>query len=295
MLKLAPFAFLVTWGSGAVFVKLGLEEVSVWPFLAVRAVGAFLVLTAVCIFAFRGQIAARLFGYPAAVLGKILAAGVLLQVAYQGAFFLAISEGMSPGLLAIILGLQPILASLIGREDAGVKGYLLLACGFLGLAVSVAGSREIGGLGFSGAAFGVLSVASISAGSVLQQRVTVHPLASSFHQSLVAAVVFLVVMLFTDALWAPGAKFVLAASWMIVVVSTGATLLLLYMLKHDSAGKVGSLFYLVPAVALAFDYLMFGQSVSLMTVAGALLVVTSIILYRRHQTGASSVKRTSRG
>lgn len=295
MLKIAPFAFLLMWGSGAVFVKLGLEEVSVWPFLAVRAAGAFTVLAAICMIVFRGQVVASLFGHPSGVLAKVLGAGLLLQVVYQGAFFLAISEGMSPGLLAIILGLQPILASLIGREEAGWKGYLLLACGFVGLAVSVAGTREIGGLSLAGCTFAVLSVAAISAGSVLQRQVAVHPLTSTFHQSMIAAAVFVLGLLFTDPHWAPGARFVLAASWMIVVVSTGATLLLLYMLKHDSAGRVGSLFYLVPAVALAFDYWMFGQRVSFLTLAGALLVVTSIILYRRHQLQTSATQRSLGG
>ena len=42
--RLAPILFLLMWSSGAIFVKMGLENASVWSFLTLRATGAFLLM-----------------------------------------------------------------------------------------------------------------------------------------------------------------------------------------------------------------------------------------------------------
>lgn len=276
-------AFLVMWGSGAVFVKLGLLDASVWTFLAVRSVGAFLTLTCICLFVFRRSLSASIFVLPAALVTRMLVIGLLLQVAYQGAFFLAIEKGLSPGLLAIVLGLQPPLTALLAREGVGMKGYLLLLLGFAGLGVSVAGTRDVSALAITGVVFAVVSVTAISLGAVFQKRVEVNPLVSAFYQNMIASLVFLAVALYLGPSWTPGPRLFFAASWMIVVVSIGATLLLFYMLREGSAGSVSSLFYLVPVVTMAFDYLVFGELVTLQTVIGSMVVAFSILLFRKHQ------------
>jgi len=52
--KMAPILFLLMWSSGAIFVKLGLQDASVWSFLTLRATGAFVIITLIVI-AWRGQ------------------------------------------------------------------------------------------------------------------------------------------------------------------------------------------------------------------------------------------------
>ncbi len=278
----APVAFLIMWGSGAIFVKLGLLDASVWTFLAIRSVGAFLILGGICLYVFRRRLSASILLLPAALIMRMLLAGILLQVVYQGAFFLAIENGLSPGLLAIVLGLQPCLTSLLAREDVGMKGHLLLLLGFAGLGVSVTGARDVSSLAITGVVFAVVSVTAMSLGSVFQKRVELNPLVSALYQSMVAAVVFLIVALYVGPSWTPGPRLFFAASWMIVVVSVGATLLLLHMLSRGSAGSVSALFYLVPVVTMTFDYMVFGERVTLQTVIGSMLVVLSIVLFRKH-------------
>jgi len=76
-------------------------------------------------------------------------------------------------------------------------------------------------------------------------------------------------------------RFVLSVSWMVLVVSIGATLLLFYMLAHDLASRVSTLFFLVPILAMSADHWVFGNPVSRWTILGSLVVLASMLLYRR--------------
>jgi drug/metabolite transporter (DMT)-like permease len=280
LMRGVPLVFLIMWSSGSIFVKLGLQEASVWSFLAVRAIGTLLVLSFICALVFKRKIFSNLFNLPALLIIKMLFIGLLLQVAYQSFFFLAIDNKLSPGVLSIVLGLQPILTPIIAREDVGVKGFLILLLGFLGLGVAVLGAREISGLTYTGIACGVASVFAMSVGTVFQKKIIAHPLASAFYQNLAASIIFFIVVLCTDWNAMINAKFILASAWMILIVSTGAVLLLFYMLSKNAASNVSVLFYMVPILTIALDYLVFGNKVTPLTMAGAIIVIIAILFYR---------------
>ena len=280
LMRGVPLVFLLMWSSGAIFVKLGLQEASVWSFLAVRAIGTLLVLSFICALIFKRAVFSELIKLPALLIMKILFTGILLQVAYQSFFFLAIDNKLSPGVLSIILGLQPILTPIIAREEVGAKGYLILLLGFLGLGIAVSGAREISELTYVGITFGIASVCAMSVGTVCQKKVAVHPLVSAFYQNLAASIIFFIVALCTDWQATINAKFIIASAWMILVVSTGAVLLLFYMLSKNAASNVSVLFYMVPIITIALDYWVFDNTVTPLTVAGAILVIMAILFYR---------------
>lgn len=280
LMRGVPLVFLFMWSSGAIFVKLGLQEASVWSFLAVRAIGTLLVLSFICVLIFKRKVFSDLVRLPALLIIKMFFIGVLLQVAYQSFFFLAIDNRLSPGVLSIILGLQPILTPIIAREEVGIKGYLILLLGFLGLGIAVLGAREVSGLTYVGITFGIASVGAMSVGTVCQKKVVAHPLASAFYQNLAASIIFFIVVLCTDWHVMINTKFIVASAWMILVVSTGAVLLLFYMLSKNAASNVSVLFYMVPVITIALDYLAFGSKVTPLTVVGAILVIIAILFYR---------------
>ncbi len=79
--------------------------------------------------------------------------------------------------------------------------------------------------------------------------------------------------------WTP--RFVAALAWLVVVLSLGAVLLLLVLLRRGSASGVSSLLYLVPPTTALQAYLVLGERlapVSLfgigVTALGVALVVT---------------------
>ena len=277
MEKYAPWIFLILWSSGAIFVKLGLQDASVSVFLTIRSWGAATLIFGICIFmAWKEKSINRLF-LPRHAIATVVALGLLIQVSYQSAFFLALYYEMTPGMLALLLGLQPLLVPLLARERVTRPGYLFLALGLIGLIIAVVSARKIGATTASGILFGLLSVLAISLGSVIQKKSKIDALTSALYQSLSAGVFFLIIVPFTPTYLTITPIFLLSAGWMIIVVSTLATLLLYAMLARHSASRVGILFYLVPVCTMIFDYLAFGNKISWLTIAGGMLVLMSVI------------------
>ncbi|MCE0494753.1 EamA family transporter [Vibrio salinus] len=70
---------------------------------------------------------------------------------------------------------------------------------------------------------------------------------------------------------------------MIIIVSTGALLLLFYMISKGSVNKVSSLFYFIPAVTMLFDYIIFQTPMPLLTIFGSFIIIISVMTYTRTQ------------
>jgi drug/metabolite transporter (DMT)-like permease len=274
--KYYPLIFLLMWSSGAIFVNLGLEYASVSVFLAIRAVGSAVVLLMVCSLMTRHVSIGQCLRLERALLCRVLLTGVMLQVIYQSAYFLALSCQLTPGVLAILLGMQPIITALIGREKVSVRQYGCLALGFSGLIVAIAGARELGHITLPGLLFGIVSVLAISAGSVMQKKTRVDHVVSAFYQSLIASVIFILILPFTAIHLEVTPIFVFSAGWMIVVVSVLSVVILFRLLENNSATQVSTLFYLVPLLTVLLDYLVFGHTVSWLTAAGGLLIIIAV-------------------
>lgn len=277
--RLAPVLFLFMWSSGAIFVKLGLESASVWSFLALRAGGALLLILLIGSIFFPRPFY-RLLLIPKKLILRSLLLGLLLQVAYQSFFFLSIDHHLAPGMLALILGLQPLVTPLFARERIGRREYGVLALGFCGLALAVYGAKDTTTLTVTGVVFGLLAMLAMSTGTAYQKRLAIHPLASAVYQYGASASYFFILVSIQGWQVQLNPPFLLALGWMICMVSVGAVLLLLYMLTKETASKVAVLFYLVPIFTIIFDYCVFGTKITLLTMIGALLVLISIRFYR---------------
>src|SRR5262245_39756930 len=96
--------FVLLWSSGAIFAKWGLEHSSTLALLILRFTVA---LAALLLFGFRGQMLPTLGSR-----FRVAITGVLLTGGYSAFYFLALEQGVTPGILATILGTQPILTLL---------------------------------------------------------------------------------------------------------------------------------------------------------------------------------------
>ncbi|MBD8594316.1 DMT family transporter [Pseudomonas sp. CFBP 8758] len=271
-----PLLFLLAWSSGAVFAKLGLEDASVSVFLAIRASGALLAVLVLCTLYSGGAGIRSKLSLPVNLLLKTLVTGLLLQVFYQSAYFLALDHGLTPGLLALVLGLQPLLTPLIAGEPIARHRFLFLALGLGGLVLAVIGAKNVSGFTLAGLAFAWVSVIAITLGSVMQKKLSIDPMVSAFYQNLIAASVFITALPLTTVRLDITPTFMMSAAWMILVVSTLAVLLLFYMLSSRSASQVSFLFYLVPLFTIALDYLVFGHSISIVTCIGAFFIIMAM-------------------
>lgn len=284
LINLAPVMFLLMWSSGAVIAKLGLMHASVWTFLTVRsAISLFLILVVLKIM--HGRWLARLTHTDRSTRGYLVAAGLLVQAGYLSGYFLALDSGLSPGIVTVILGLQPLLTPLLTRQTQSPIALLCLAGGFSGLCLAVAGSAvpEEGHLNGFGIACALMALLAITVGTISQTRIRLELLDSIACQNGLALVVFGFIQVYQPWQITWNLPLIGSLLWMSVVVSTGALLLLMLMLKQRTATQVSVLFYAIPALTILLDFVIFNTSLSAVSAAGVALVAVSVWGYQRHQ------------
>jgi len=217
---------------------------------------------------------------------KSSAVGVTLHGAYLGGCFYSVSRGMSAGLIALIVCLQPVVVSVAAsyflKERLTIRAVLGLVLGLIGV-ITVITPRISGVDKLSGAAITTAVVALIggSTGTLLQKRFAadIPMLAGATYQYGATALVigglaFTTEPIFID--WTP--QFVFALSWLVIALSLGAILLLFFLLQSGTAAEVSSLYYLVPAVTAAMAYLLFDEKISSISAIGTLVAVAGVWL-----------------
>jgi drug/metabolite transporter (DMT)-like permease len=278
----APGLFVLFWGSGFPAIKFGLDHIEPFTLLAVRSALNVLVVVAILpLVRVRWPRRWRDVGHIAVV-------GFVLQFAYLGAVFVALGEGISQGLVALVAGMQPLVtAMLVGRwlgERITAMQWAGFLLGFGGLA-AVMSERITLGTG-SALGFAVVAVTPflITAGSLYQKRFCADMdlrAGMIIQHSVAASAGFATALAFETRQidWGFELSFVLA--WLVLVLSVAATNLYYIMLRRGEAGRVSALFYLTPPTAVALGYLTFGESFGPLAIAGFLVSVAGVALIGR--------------
>ena len=77
------------------------------------------------------------------------------------------------------------------------------------------------------------------------------------------------------------AEFVLAVTWLAVVLSIGSIGLLYWLIRHQAATSVASLFYLVPAVTSVMAFALFNERLDAVAIAGMIACAAAVFLVNR--------------
>ena len=219
--------------------------------------------------------------------GHLMVSGLLLHGVYLGGVFAAIKLGLSAGLTALIVGSQPLLASLaapllLGERPSPLH-WLGILLGFGGITLILGGAPDTA-VALPALFAAVAALFGITAGTLYQKRFcTQHDLlAVTVHQYLPTVALFgIVALLFETREIDWTAQFVAALLWLVLALSLGAILLLTWLIKHGEASKVSSLFYLVPPVTAIEAWLLFGEPLGWIKVAGIALVALGVWLVMR--------------
>jgi drug/metabolite transporter (DMT)-like permease len=215
--------------------------------------------------------------------------GVLMHGVCLGGTFYAIHLGMSAGVSALIVSIQPILtafasAPLFG-ERLRARQWVGLVLGFCGVLLVVLGRSALSGIMPSTLALSVLALVSTTAGTLYQKRYcgAVDMRAGSVIQFSAAGVVLLPLALVLETMqvrWT--VEFILTLAWLVLVVSIGAVSLLYILIRKGTATTVASFFYFVPPVTALMAYAMFGETLSAMAMAGMALsaIGVALVVYR---------------
>lgn len=273
--KIIPIAFVMMWSSGAIFVELGLRYTDPFLFLFLRLLFSAIILWG-AVFFLKTELPSKTRDW-----GYILLTGLCMQVGYQIFYFLALDNQISPGVLAIILGAQPIITTIILKENSGYVQWIGLISGVIGLVLVVADSIIITSITFIGIFSALLSLLSITIGTILQKHIKINlPSNMALQFSVGALVLFIFILTFHQTIeWT--VMFTTSLAWMVIVISVGATFLLYYMIQKGNLTNVTSLFYAVPPITAILDYFIFGNTLKLITIIGMAFIILGLFLVNR--------------
>ena len=281
IIRAAPALFVVLWSTGFVVSKLGALHATPLTFLEWRYVISLVFLAALI------RIGGATWPRSRALVGHIAVAGVLVHAGYLAGVWSAIYLGMSAGLAALIVGLQPVLTALAGPwigERVGARQWLGFALGLTGVAFVLANRISLTGLSAASIALSIMALLSITVGTLYQKRFcpsfdlrtgALIQYAAAFAVTLPFALVF------EERRMDWGVPLVFALGWSAIVLSFGAVFLLFLLIRYGAATRVVSLFYLTPPATALMAWILFGESLSLFAVVGMAVAVIGVALVVR--------------
>lgn len=292
LIRAMPAVFVVIWSTGFIVAKFGLPFAPPLSFLVIRYA-----LSIVCFLAWIRFSRAR---WPRSRQQwlHLAATGVLMHGGYLSGVWVAVKGGMGSGLVALIVGLQPVLTALWiswagssghssqGKSQARVtpRQWVGLMLGLSGLLLVVArkfgSGSEVTALTLGCAVFALFSITV----GTLYQKHFVQPTDVRSANAIQLAAALLVTLPFalmeTEAIvW--NREFMGAMAWSVLALTLGGSSLLYLLIQRGAATSVTSLLYLVPPTTALMAWLLFGEAITLATVAGTALTALGVSLVVR--------------
>jgi drug/metabolite transporter (DMT)-like permease len=98
-------------------------------------------------------------------------------------------------------------------------------------------------------------------------------------------------LLFEDRHVILNGELVFALVWLVIVLSVGAILLLMLMIREGEVAKVASLFYLVPAVTAIMTWALFDERLTALQIGGMFVTCLGVALATGSGAAAQSGTR----
>lgn len=274
----APGVFVVLWASGFIGAKLGLKYTEPLTFLTLRMI-AVVVLLGVIIAMTRPK-------WPDSNgLMHSVITGLLVHGLYLGGVFVSIENGLSAGLIALVVSLQPVLTSTLANRWLGERvwprQWLGLALGVVGVYLIVRENVAAGVTTPLAWPAATLALAGITVGTLYQKRFGggIDWRTGMWVQYAAAGTLFGVgALAFESRTVQWTGEFVFALSWLVLVLSLGAIWLLYFLIRVSAATRVVSLFYLTPPVTALMAWLLFDERLPPLALVGMAVCVVGVFL-----------------
>ncbi|MDR0810144.1 MAG: DMT family transporter [Gemmobacter sp.] len=281
----APYVFVLLWSGGYAFAKMGLAHVEPMSMLALRYALAVLVLIPVALL-HRPRWPAGLRHW-----AVVAVTGFLIQCVYFGLAYLAMKRGMNAGTAAIIMALQPALVAVLGPLAGGRRGgrflWLGLLLGFAGVVLAVGADGSLGPSPRGAALLALGALAGMTTATLFEKwhGMKTDPIAGGIIQYVVGLAVLLPVAATTESLtidWQP--ELVIALAYLVLANSLVSIGLYIALIQRGDATRISSLMYLVPPLAMVLAWVLLGEPLSLVSLAGLALAAVGVYIVTR-QTG----------
>ena len=287
LLRAMPLVFTFLWSTGWVVAGYSARYADALTFLFVRFSLAAMLLAGLALAS--GAPWPR--GWRAVL--DIAITGILLHGLYLAGVWWAVRHGLPAGISGLIAGLQPILTALfaplfLGERISPIR-WLGIACGFLGIALVLEPQlANVPPAALLGVAVPMLvnvaGMFAVTFGSFYQKaRVVSGDLRTmTTIQYVAAALVVLPLALALEPMrieWNLTMALVLA--WSVIVLSIGGIWLYLLMIRKGEVSRIVTFLYLVPALVAVEAWLLFGESLTGLQMAGMAVTVLGVALASR--------------
>lgn len=278
-----PVLFVLLWSTGFIGAKYALPYIEPFYLLFIRMLLTLAVFTLLALIYRSRWPTLRQGGHQAVT-------GFLVHACYLGGVFAAIKWQMPAGIAAIVVGLQPLLTSLIGWQWLGERlrtvQWTGLVMGLVGVVVILLNGHnsEIAVFRPEAVISIIIALFAISFGTLYQKRFggKVDLLTGSIWQYLSTAVAMaLLAFLFEERQVEWNMTLLLSLGWLVFGLSVSAILLLMFMIREGEAARVASYFYLVPPVTSLEAWVLFGEGLSLIQVVAIGVTVAGVYLVLR--------------
>jgi len=283
--SLAAPIFVFIWSTGFIIARFGMPYMEPATFLFIRFTGVLIVMGIIILFwkpvwPNRSQTI------------HIAIAGALLQFGYVMGVWSAVRLGMTAGLVALIVGLQPILTAWSASwvsERVSYQQWLGLLLGIGGVALVVAEKTSFANIPVAAFIFAIAALFAITFGTLYQKKYCPQfdlRAGSMIQFSISTALCLVVALLFEtrEVVW--NASVIGALLWGILPTSIGAISLLFILIRKGAATKVTSLLYLTPPTTALMAWFLFDEPLSLIMLAGLGLTMTAVILVNYQQNSS---------
>lgn len=284
LLRVAPFLFVLLWSTGFIASKIGAEYAEPFTFLTVR----FALVLALLI---PWAVATGIEWPTTSAAWQAAITGFLIHTVYLAGVLWALRADMPAGIVAIIVSTQPILTAVLAGPLLGEwpsrRHWLGLGLGLCGVLLVLGPKLS---LQTATGTFGTVALVSVFAallgmtlGTLNQKRhgISGDLLAVTICHYIAAFLTAAVAAFATEKMsvsWT--AEFLLATAWLVIVLSIGAILLLMVMIRSSAVSRVTSLFYLVPATTAVMAAAMFDEQLAYLQIAGITLVMAAVFVIR---------------
>jgi drug/metabolite transporter (DMT)-like permease len=287
--RYAPALFVLLWSTGFIGAKYIVPYAEPFTFLTIRYFFAAVILFVIAA-AFKQPLKLTKDQFKAS-----FAVGMLLHVIYIGGVFYAVSLGVSAGISAVIVSIQPVLVSLFAVPFLGERlrwvQVVGLFLGVAGIALLLLPKVFQGDYTATTSLIGIficlIALLGTSGGYLVQKKLggEIPFLSGTGAQYAISAFAFAILSFTTEdqiIQWVP--QFFFGLTWIVLMLSIASIVLLYGMLRTGSASKVSSLYYLVPPTAAVQAYFLFDEVIAPIGIIGMALAGLGVVLVMRQST-----------
>jgi len=274
--------FVVIWGAGYVASRAALQYAAPFTYIGVRySIAA--VLALVFALALRARWPASRSQW-----GHVAVAGLLSHGGYLAGSHYAQYWGLSAGVTALILALQPLVTALIAARWLGERLTRTQAVGVVvglaGVALVVAHKFDLGAITLGSLGAVAWALACVTAGTLYQRHfghdtdlrssVVIHFAATALVMLPLGALVegF-------DITW--NWQIAATLAYHVLPASIGAFTVLHFLMRHGQATRVTSLLYLTPPVAALCEWMLFGVAPTALMLVGMVVTCAGVAMVTR--------------